>query len=347
MAHSLARPARLAGLVICALYASLATPAEAGKDHPPCSANPNFTVVDFSMPVTYVRAGEDDGLDALKKFGIKTVIRYYDHKKETIACKTLLPDEADAILAKGFSIAVVFQHNNGDPETFFNTKRGKEDARRSLELAAANGQPYGSTIYFGVDGADQVIKDMVYEYGISGGKPMTKSRRDALIEADKARHVRFYARFLQYKDTHFMGVPVRKLRPKDMLPFIRSYFVDVNAVFAEAAASTPGKKGYNVGGYGSGLVCEFLLENALVKYCWLAQSDGWPGFAEFAKSKKWSLMQEKDTACPHWRFARGKDKRVVKFDINTPNAGNPDFGQWSKKRANVTPIARPTTCPGL
>ena len=58
---------------------------------------------------------------------------------------------ADLIVANGFHIGVVFQHNNNRFGSFSVT-RGRQDAERSLALAAENLQPKGSAIYFGVDG---------------------------------------------------------------------------------------------------------------------------------------------------------------------------------------------------
>ena len=330
----------LLGVSLTVWFAS----AEAAEGGPSCAAHPGLSVVNSSIPLTEVQAEKAQALDVLTQFGVNTIIRYYDHDAETIACKTLLPEESDEILAKGFSIAVVFQHNNGDPETFFSKVRGEEDAKRSLALAAANGQPYGSAIYFGVDGADQVIADMVFEYRVSHGMPMTKERKDLLINQGKATHVRFYARFLHYKSTYFGGKPVSSLTPNDILPFVKNYFMEVNRVFQEAAKANPHSGSYDVGGYGSGLVCDFLLTNKLVKYCWLAQSDGWPGYAAFKTSNNWRLLQEKPTKCPSWSYLRDK-RQKVDFDFNTPNASNTDFGQWSKKTPNPTPIVRPKSCP--
>ncbi|MGZ8368277.1 MAG: glycoside hydrolase domain-containing protein, partial [Rhodoplanes sp.] len=86
-----------------------------------------------------------------KTVGTQTIIRYYDHENETIPGKTLRRQERDLIIANGFHIAVVFQHNNNKFASF-TPLRGRQDAKRSLVLAAENAQPKGSAIYFGVDG---------------------------------------------------------------------------------------------------------------------------------------------------------------------------------------------------
>ncbi len=313
---------------------------------PPCLANPDGPVVDLSVPVTELRTvTNDQALNALKQFGVKTIIRYYDFSDESLVCKTLLADESDAILAKGLSIAVVFQHNNDDPETIFDPKRGAADAERALALAAANGQPFGSTIYFGVDGVDQVINDVVYEYALAGGGPMKEARKAELHAKGDDKDIRHYERFLLYKDDVFKG-PVKDLRPESMLPFVQRYFSDIARVFREAAAADPSGKTYDIGGYGSGLVCTALLAKpSHVKYCWLAQSTGWPGYDAFKAGKAWSLLQENSTVCDGWRNLRKPGP--VDFDFNRVSATKPDFGQWSVKRNPVVPVGRPATCPPL
>lgn len=142
------------GIVVAII--ALGTPALGG---PACKRNPGLEVADFSIPVTELKLrnpgpGENRTVLQILKddFGIKTIFRYYDKQSESIPCKTLLRDEVDAIFKHGMSVAVVFQHQNDKPETFLEGNRGAEDAIRSLQLAKANGQPFGSTIYFGVDG---------------------------------------------------------------------------------------------------------------------------------------------------------------------------------------------------
>jgi hypothetical protein len=90
----------------------------------------------------------------MKANGINTIIRYYDHKDETLPGKTLRREERDFIMMNGFKAAVVFQHHN-DQFASFTPWRGREDAERSLALADENSQLKGSAIYFGVDGAWQ------------------------------------------------------------------------------------------------------------------------------------------------------------------------------------------------
>ena len=110
-----------------------------------CMTDPRVEAVDSSAPVT------QSFLDQIKAFGIKTIIRYYDHEDETLPGKTLRRGERDAILMNGLKMGVVFQHRN-DKFASFTALRGRQDAERSLILAAENDQPRGSAIYFGVDG---------------------------------------------------------------------------------------------------------------------------------------------------------------------------------------------------
>ena len=90
-------------------------------------------------------------LNQMQAMGVNTIIRYYDHEDETLPGKTLRRGERDAILMNGFKMAVVFQHRNNGFASF-TPLRGRQDAERSLALAAENSQPRGSAIYFGVDG---------------------------------------------------------------------------------------------------------------------------------------------------------------------------------------------------
>lgn len=317
--------------------------------HPPCQANADFKAVDIRMPVHEIKSATGKvGVDALKELGVETIIRYYDWQDESIACKTLLKDEVDEIFARGMSVAVVFQHNNDDPETFFDPSRGTTDAKRALELAEANGQPYGTAIYFGVDGVDATLESVAYEHYKSDGKDITPARKKTLMaapngmpEKDFTKYSRFYSRFLEYRERVFHR-PAKVLAPKDMLPFVDSYFEAVNAEFEKAAGGDPAKS-YVVGAYGSGLVCKRLASK--VKYCWLAQSQGWPEYSAYKDGKQWALVQKLITTCP-WTYPREKAKSVG-FDFNVVHPDKADFGQWSARREPTRTVPRPTKCPAL
>jgi Domain of unknown function (DUF1906) len=288
-------------------------------DGPSCNAHKGMTAVDMSQPTQTITTDSGaSGYAALKVMGVKTIIRYYDWVDEDVACKTLLPSESDAILAAGFNIISVFQHENDDPETFFIKTRGATDARHALSIAHANGQPEGSAIYFSVDGVDQTIRDMVFEHGMSNGHAISKKRKHHLIQADHSfvRHIRRYGRFLKYH-AHVFNKPVEEIKASDIHPAIIRYFEEVRAAMKG--------QGYKIGAYGSGAVCELLLGKKLVDYCWLAQSTGWPGFDHFFDSKRWAMVQEKTTICQKWNFANGDH---VWLDFNRVNTLK---GAWSKK----------------
>ena len=123
----------------CAIWASTAHAADF------CMTDPRVEAVDTSAPVT------QSFLDQIKAIGISTIIRYYDHEDETLPGKTLRRRERDAIVMNGLKMGVVFQHRNNKLASF-TALRGRQDAERSLILAAENSQARGSAIYFGVDG---------------------------------------------------------------------------------------------------------------------------------------------------------------------------------------------------
>jgi hypothetical protein len=173
---------------------------------PSCEKSDEFKVVDFSIPVTKLIA--TNGKSGLDDFGVTTIFRYYDLPHETLPCKTQLTDEADAILLKGFSIGVVFQHNSDDPATFVaDSDTAKVHAQRALDLAAANGQPPRSAIYFGVDGADLHLNDLVQEGRRRGGKPVSDQEIQEIKKLRKAKEpltlARRYNAFLKYRDEAF------------------------------------------------------------------------------------------------------------------------------------------------
>ena len=228
----------LASLVICASAAHAA-------DY--CSRDPRVEAVDLSAPVN------QSFLNQMQAIGVNTIIRYYDHKDETLPGKTLRREERDLILMNGFKTVVIFQHRN-DRFGSFTALRGRQDAERSLVLAEENSQPQGSAIYFGVDGPWKTS----YE-----------------------------------------------------LANIVTYFKEVNIRLAGS--------GYRVGVYGSGLICNTLLTNALAELCWLAAPTGWPDFHDYYTTKKWRLIQLPTTQC---------GGRSV--DFNLANGIDTDYGQFGR-----------------
>ena len=133
-------------LLFCMAVAGISSWRPAAEASDLCVRDPRVDAVNSSAPVT------QSFLDRMKAIGISTIIRYYDHEDETLPGKTLRRGERDAIVMNGFKMGVVFQHRN-DKFASFNWLRGRQDAERSLILAAENAQPRGSAIYFGVDGA--------------------------------------------------------------------------------------------------------------------------------------------------------------------------------------------------
>lgn len=92
--------------------------------------------------------------DQLAAAGVKTAIRYYNHRNSTnLPTKGLTRRELDMLHDAGLSVAVVFQQRGGNDGHIedFTAAAGRRDAARALELAAAMAQPHGSAIYFGVD----------------------------------------------------------------------------------------------------------------------------------------------------------------------------------------------------
>ena len=315
-------------LLCCAIYYAPAIAA------PACTTQSAFKAVDLSQPVTTIttKTGKS-GVEAFKSIGIKTIARYYDWADGETTCKTLFPAESDAIIAAGFSIVTIFQHENSDPETFFNKSRGAKDAREALKLAAANGQPPGSAIYFAVDGVDQTVKDAVFEHSLHKGGPVPTARRKKLLRADPSyrKHFKFYERFRTYYRRAF-GKQAVSIRASDMLPHVDHYFREVNRIM-----KADGR--YRVGGYGSGLVCKHLLAKKHVEFCWLAMSTGWPQSKEFQASGKWSLSQQHTTFCKGWQF---NSREMARFDFNRIKSGN--VGQWSKKGKTTLAPGLPAKC---
>jgi Rv2525c-like, glycoside hydrolase-like domain len=347
--------------LIAAAASAAAGPTPAVDDHhPKCDVNQSDSVADFSMHVTDLRLPDGQPVwSELRRFGINTIVRYYDWNPESQACKTLFNDEASEIIRNKFSIAVVFQHFNGDPETFIDPTRGEKDANRSLDLAEHNGQPPGSTIYFGVDGPDQVIRDVVLEYRISHGKAMTPDRRAMLLRKPTKdqpnKHydpalVRHYERFLAYR-TQAFGSDIKGVSEESLLPYIGKYFQKIGETFKTRGNGTPR---YRVGAYGSGLVCNYLISVAKVidsDRCWLAQSKGWPGYDKFeaAPGPRWALRQRNPTYCNDWKNVREGvgGSEVPGFDFNTVNPAKPDFGQWPEQLESTETMERPVKCPPL
>lgn len=76
--------------------------------------------------------------------------------------------------------------------------------------------------------------------------------------------------------------------PAEVATRIKPYFEGIRDGLAAADGGTAR---YAVGVYGSGLVCSSLLANGLATLTWLSQSTGFPGSKQFAKDKRYNLIQ--------------------------------------------------------
>lgn len=96
---------------------------------------------------------------------------------------------------------------------------------------------------------------------------------------------------------------------------VKPYFQAVKEEFA--AAGTP----YRIGAYGSGLVCEGLLDEGLVQLTWVSQSKGFRGTRAFLASGKWNLNQGLGVK----KFC-GFDDEIDPDDVNPQK---PDYGRFT------------------
>lgn len=76
--------------------------------------------------------------------------------------------------------------------------------------------------------------------------------------------------------------------PDEVDTVITEYFKGVHDGFRAIGGENPR---YQVGVYGSGLTCRKLLESGLVTFTWLSQSKGFRGTRDFAKQKRFNLIQ--------------------------------------------------------
>jgi hypothetical protein len=146
------RIAITAALVAALSGAAVASGSHRSADH--CHAGSGVFAADTSQPVTPAF------LRKMREVGVRTIIRYFDHKNETFKNKTLTFEERMQIAEAGFQLLVVFQHWGQRISTFRDHTRGKSDAIRALTLAHDVGQPAGSAIYFAVDGPWSSPADM-------------------------------------------------------------------------------------------------------------------------------------------------------------------------------------------
>lgn len=95
-----------------------------------------------------------DNADDIAARGVRTVIRYYNHRNSNkLPTKRLEAEEAAALTEANLAIAVVFQQRGGAGGHIddLDAQSGRADAKRALQLARGLKQPKGSAIYFAVD----------------------------------------------------------------------------------------------------------------------------------------------------------------------------------------------------
>ena len=301
---------------------------------PSCVANPKFRVVDVSFPIVGIEAPSGrSALEELKGFGVETIFRYYDHENETLPGKTLLPAESDAIIKAGMKIGVVFQHNNDNPVKFMDSTAGTADAKRALFLADQNKQPFGSAIYFGIDGPELHLSPLVREYKRNNGQPMSDERKEELRRSgsEGKQVVARYPGFLARGPTAFNVSDLGRVTPAMMRPLIKSYFDLIAAQFADYKSRNGGKT-YNIGMYCTAGMCSFGEKSRFADYFWLSpEGRNDPIFDTYLNgSSRLSLVQHLPTSCVGWKPVR--DNQTFEMDFNQVKAMRPDFGQWSAKR---------------
>ena len=92
-------------------------------------------------------------INVLRERGVRTVIRYFNHRNGDLPNKCLKLAEAQSLTDAGFTLAVVFEQRGGARGNIgdLDQAHGVQDAARALDLAASLNQPEGSAIYFAVD----------------------------------------------------------------------------------------------------------------------------------------------------------------------------------------------------
>jgi hypothetical protein len=88
-----------------------------------------------------------NGIATLQKHGVTAVGRYYRIKHPSWR---LTKDEAQKLSAAGIKIFTVYEDSGTD--LVLTAEQGRADAQNALDQATAIGQPFGSAIYFAVEG---------------------------------------------------------------------------------------------------------------------------------------------------------------------------------------------------
>jgi hypothetical protein len=292
---------------------------------PACAPDRNFAAADLAASLS------GSSLEQIKKLKVNTVFRYYDHENETLPGKTLLGPESDAIVGAGLKIGVVFQHYNEDPAKFLSPDAGTKDAERALKLADINRQPYGSAIYFAVDGPERHLDPLIREYRLNRGNPLSDPRKALFRAQGRAPFIDSYADFLRYGRDAFHVSRLDTVTSEMMKPLIERYFHSVRDAFAAYAAAHAGK-GYKIGMYCTGAMCLLGDDKKLAEYFWVSPEGRRDReYREFLqRDGHWSLVQQLSARCASVAPAPGGTG--LQFDFDLVSAKHADFGQWSAKR---------------
>ncbi len=97
------------------------------------------------------------------------------------------------------------------------------------------------------------------------------------------------------------------------LSYVKSYFKQVARLLKPA--------GYEVGIYGSGMMCGRIKDGGLADRCWLSNAKGWPEYDLADKGHIWSMKQSLTIPAKDC-FGTAVDPNVVAEE---------DFGQWSPR----------------
>ena len=300
-------------------------------DDPPSE----FRAIDFSLPTQQLVDDNGRSIYPLLKghMKIETVIRYYDEQCETLSGKTLSSEEAKAVISAGLKLAVVFQHHNDDPTKFFQDSIGVKDATRALFLADQLHQPYGSAIYFGVDGPERHILSTVGAYYKKyNGQPMPAADEATYLQRSKCA-INSYHLYLDNAMQVFGTKDPAKVDPTKMYRVFQTYFNDIKNTFAKYAEQHGGKT-YKIGMYCTADVCSNGKSAGLAAYYWLSaegrdddKSVPYDNFIRQNSRADWALMQSAPVLAP-WDVG-GKH---VEFDFNYVNPKHNDYGQWGEFR---------------
>ena len=96
---------------------------------------------------------------------------------------------------------------------------------------------------------------------------------------------------------------------------IQPFFQGVTDGFKDESGGAPD---YDIGVYGSGLVCSSMLDTSLASFAWVSQSSGFTGTKDFLKTARWHMKQNLPS-------------KVAGLDVDTDerNAAKQDIGDFA------------------